>query len=61
MSVVYFFIGPMLHHPPWSPTYVGNEPRRNPFALVETGIKYQYTHARSMIPSLCQMLVLVML
>ena len=31
----------------------------NPFALAETGIQCQYTHARSMILSLCQILVLV--
>ena len=26
MIGVYFFIGPMLYHPPWSPTCVGNKP-----------------------------------
>ena len=31
----------------------------NPFALAETGIKYQYTHAKSMIMSLCQILLLI--
>ena len=31
----------------------------NPFALAETGIQYQYTHAKSMILSLCQILLLI--
>ena len=31
----------------------------NPFALAETGIKYQYTHAKRMILSLSQILVLI--
>ena len=31
----------------------------NPFALAETGIRYQYTRIKSEIPSLCQFLVLV--
>ena len=31
----------------------------NPFALAETGIQYQYTHAKSMIQSLCQILLLI--
>ena len=31
----------------------------NPFALAEMGIQYQYTHAKSMILSLCQILVLI--
>ena len=39
-----FFIGPMLHHPPRSQTCVGNKPGGKPFALVEKGIHYQYTH-----------------
>ena len=28
----------------------------NPFALVETGMQYQYTHAKNKIPSFCQIL-----
>ena len=29
----------------------------NPFALAETGIQYQYTHAKGMILSLCQIML----
>ena len=31
----------------------------NPFALAETEIQYQYTYAKSMILSLCQILLLI--
>ena len=31
----------------------------NPFALSETGIPYQYTHAKSIILSFCQILLLI--
>ena len=48
-----FFIGPMLHHPPQSPTCVGNKLGENPFTLAEMGIHYQYTHIKSEIPSIC--------
>ena len=48
-----FFIGPMHHHPPRSPTCVGNKPGGNPFALAEMGIHLQYTRIKSEIPSIC--------
>ena len=32
-----FFNGPMLHHPPWSPTWEGNEPREKSIRLVWDG------------------------
>ena len=38
---------------------LGKSQGRNPFALAETGIHYQYTHIKSKILSLCQFLVLV--
>ena len=31
----------------------------NPFTLAETGIQYQYTHTKSKILSLCQILLLI--
>ena len=43
MYTVYFSLALRSNHPLRSPTCVGNEPRGNPFALVEMGIRDQYT------------------
>ena len=56
ISDVYIFAGSVLcHHPPQSPTCVGE----GPFALVEMGIHYQYTQAGSRILSPCNFRFLV--
>ena len=57
MSVVFFSLVPCPTTESnlcWEKTKV-----ETPFALTKTGIQYQYTHTRSMILSLCQILVLV--
>ena len=49
-----FFTGPMLYHPPRSPTCVGNVPRGSLFTFIETGIHNQQTQAESNFSGPCQ-------